>query len=291
MEQTVQIATIGERHSRDEVLRFLQPASDPFGLTLVDEAEMVALTDGTATRLVADDGVRRLTFSSDGQLVGYLAFGPLVAALAATSALLPACLLQLGSLKDGPSHVWMRGIAPGAWQSLTAYGTVTRRLAVCARTLPAISDWPVSRDDVSVRSFVQGQDDAKVVGILTCAYANTPEGTWDAWQFAERLTYPWFRASDLLLVEDRSGSVLGLHWLKRRDAITGEVYNLAVDPAYGGRGLGALLLAKGLGHLTANGFTQVVLWVDAENVPANTLYTQAGFSVRAIDLQLALAKH
>ncbi|MEX2533316.1 MAG: GNAT family N-acetyltransferase [Nitriliruptoraceae bacterium] len=290
MEQTVEITQVGDRQSIDAVLRLIQPADDSFGLTLVDEAEIVALTAAARSGELPRDGLSRLIFRSNGQLVGYVAYNSSSGDLAASSPHLDACLAQLASVDKAPTRVWIRGVAPGDWQSLATYGTVARRLAVCARTLPVAASSQIGRDDVTVRAFVAGQDDARVVAVLARAYAGTPDGTWDEEQFAKRQNYPWFRTSDLLLAEDADGTVLGLHWLKRRDATTGEVYNLAVDPAHAGRGIGALLLAKGLEHLYANGLTQVVLWVDADNHPAVTLYTGAGFVVHTLDVELELAK-
>lgn len=289
VEQTVEITQVGDRHSIDAVLRLIQPRDDGFGLTLVDEAEIVALTAAAPTDSLVKDGRRRLAFWSEDELVGYVAYHTKSGDLAARSTHLDACLTQLASVDDPPQRVWIRGVAPGDWQHLTSYGTVARRLAVCARTLPRAAGSQIERDDVTVRAFVAGQDDANVVAVLARAYAGTPDGTWDEAQFAQRQDYPWFRASDLLLAEDANGTVLGLHWLKRRDATTGEVYNLAVDPAHAGRGVGAWLLAQGLDHLYANGLTQVVLWVDAENHPAVTLYTGAGFVVHTLDVELELA--
>jgi len=291
VEQTVEITQFGERHSIDAVLRLIQPADDRFGLTLVDEAEIVTLTASAHSGRLPRDGVRRLSFHSDGRLVGYVAYHSGSGDMAATSSHLDACLSQLVSIDDAPQRVWVRGVAPDGWQSLASYGTVIRRLAVCARRLPIAGGSHAGlRDDVTVRAFVAGQDDETVVDVLARAYAGTPDGTWDTAQFAKRQDYPWFRASDLLLAEDANGTVLGLHWLKRRDATTGEVYNLAVDPAYAGQGVGALLLVEGLRHLYANGLTQVVLWVDADNHPAVTLYTDAGFVVHTLDVELELAK-
>jgi mycothiol synthase len=289
VEHQVEIANLGQRHSIDAVLRFVQPANDPFSLTLVDEQEIVWLTANALAAQPVDDGVKRVTCTRDGELVGYVAFDQSRADVAANPADLDACLAQLALLTDGPSRMWIRGVDPDNWESLSRYGIVKRRLAVCQRGLSAADEQPADRGGVTVRTFNPGHDDANVVNVLTRAYAGTPDGTWDAAQLQKRRSYPWFQASDLLLAQDRDGQLLGLHWLKRRDATTGEVYNLAVDPLHAGRGVGALLLAAGLWHLYANGMTHVVLWVDALNQPAISLYTNAGFLVHSLDVELLLA--
>jgi len=74
--------------------------------------------------------------------------------------------------------------------------------------------------------------------------------------------------------------------MKRRGDGVGEVYNLAVDPAAQGRGLGPLLLDAGLAHLFATGMRDVVLWVDATNTRALALYRSRGFTHRWDDVSL-----
>jgi mycothiol synthase len=91
---------------------------------------------------------------------------------------------------------------------------------------------------------------------------------------------------DLLVALDAAVRPLGLHWTSRRAHGVGEVFNLAVDPAAHGRGVGRWLLAAGLAHLTRLGRREVVLWVDAANGPALALYQAAGFTPRAHDVAL-----
>jgi mycothiol synthase len=97
---------------------------------------------------------------------------------------------------------------------------------------------------------------------------------------------PWFRAEDLLVAEAPDGRLLGLHWLKRREADVGEVYNLAVHPDGQGQRLGPLLLAAGLAHLRAVGCEDVLLWVDRANDRAVRLYEGEGFTTRWDDVAL-----
>lgn len=281
------VAAVGQQHSVASVLAFVRPVNDAFGLTLVDESDVMVL-DRAQSEALPDDGVNRVTFSVDGALVGYATFTAAGGDLACEPAHRTHCAQWLAACKDRPERVWVRGLAPTNWQEVTALGTVTRRLAVCVRTLAERAGEGAHRAGTVVRSFVPEQDADDVVALLARAYAGTPEGTWDAAQYAARLAYPWFRVEDLLLATDSSGTLLGVHWLKRRDEHTGEVYNLAVDPAFAGGGVGALLLHAGLKHLAALGLTHIVLWVDAANAPALALYAKAGFEVHAYDVELEL---
>ena len=82
------------------------------------------------------------------------------------------------------------------------------------------------------------------------------------------------------------GDVAGIHWTKRRDDETGEVYNLAVHPGAQGGRLGAVLLRAGLAHLQECGCRRVMLWVDLANERAVRLYTAQGFEVAWEDVAL-----
>nr|MCH9796210.1 GNAT family N-acetyltransferase [Actinomycetes bacterium] len=57
----------------------------------------------------------------------------------------------------------------------------------------------------------------------------------------------------------------------------GEVYVLAVAPPWRGSGLGRALTLAGLHHLRRRGLDQVMLYVDASNLPAIRLYEGLGF--------------
>jgi mycothiol synthase len=59
----------------------------------------------------------------------------------------------------------------------------------------------------------------------------------------------------------------------------GEIYVIAVDPRASGRGLGAALLTAGLTHLhDRRGMREAILYVEATNAPARTLYQRYRFS-------------
>jgi mycothiol synthase len=166
------------------------------------------------------------------------------------------------------------------------YG-LERRLGVLGRALepaPVADDPPPG---VTVRAYRPDTDDEGVVAVLSAAYDGTPEDGWDRARFDERRRLPWFRPDDLLVAEDADGTLVGLHWLKRRTERVGEVYNLAIHPAGQGRGLGEALLTAGLAHLAATGCDEVLLWVDRANEPAVRLYTSRGFEPRWEDVALA----
>jgi mycothiol synthase len=183
-------------------------------------------------------------------------------------------------------QVWVRHVAMGDLAPAVAAGyRVDRRLGVLGRTL-AEEPVPTPPPGIVVRAYGGDDDDVEVVEVLATAYEGTGDGGWDLDRFRARRELPWFRAQDLLLAVDADGRLGGLHWLKRRDALTGEVYNLAVHPRAQGKGLGPVLLGAGLAHLREIGCTDVILWVDRANERAVSLYTRHGFETRWDDVAL-----
>ena len=59
----------------------------------------------------------------------------------------------------------------------------------------------------------------------------------------------------------------------------GEIFVIAVDPDFGGQGLGRELTLAGLHHLYGQGLSVGMLYVDATNAAALALYEKLGFVV------------
>ncbi len=284
-------------------LALLDAAEAAHPVPLVDETErerLEALAAGTIDRTPR---WRSLLAHRGGQPVGYAglvlpegsedeAIGDLAVPREhrEDGAVLAALLgRQRHLLVDPGVHatVWLRDADEADVEVAASHGgQVRRRLGVLGRSLDAVPDVP---DDPAIRSYRGTGDDAAVVGVLDAAYAGTDDGGWDLARFEDRRSTDWFDPADLLLAVAPDGDVLGLHWLKRRDATTGEVYNLAVHPRAQGHGAGPALLAAGLAHLQAIGCTEVLLWVDLANERAVRLYRSQGFETRWVDVALEVA--
>jgi mycothiol synthase len=101
----------------------------------------------------------------------------------------------------------------------------------------------------------------------------------------EREREPWFDPDGLLLLESE-GRLAGSCWTKIHrdtDPPMGEIYVIGVDPDFRGRGLGRALTAAGLEWLAAKGLTLGMLYVDAGNEVAVSMYGSMGFSPDHVD--------
>ncbi|MGK9146332.1 mycothiol synthase [Plantibacter flavus] len=141
--------------------------------------------------------------------------------------------------------------------------------------------------DVTIAPFQPGHDEAEWLEVNALAFASHPEqGRMTMGDVLARETEPWFDADDFLLARGRDGDLLGFIWLKIEDGL-GEVYAVGVHPAAGGRGLGRLLMEAGLARLREREVDSVSLYVEADNVPAVSLYRSLGFTDHTVDVQYA----
>jgi ribosomal protein S18 acetylase RimI-like enzyme len=78
----------------------------------------------------------------------------------------------------------------------------------------------------------------------------------------------------LLVATDQAGRILGYTAAHPDD---GEMFLLFVDPAYGGRGVGRMLLGAAEDALRAAGCRQAYLYTHVQNERARTVYASAGY--------------
>ncbi|CAN5655538.1 hypothetical protein BH20ACT2_BH20ACT2_06520 [soil metagenome] len=140
--------------------------------------------------------------------------------------------------------------------------------------------------ELATRPFRPGVDDAAWLAVNNRAFAGHPEQSgWTTAELGERFAAPWFDADGFLLHE-RDGALAGFCWTKvyaEHDPPLGEIYVIAVDPAFGGRGLGRALTLAGLDWLAARGLAVGMLYTDAGNATAMRLYADLGFSIHHTD--------
>lgn len=180
-----------------------------------------------------------------------------------------------------PTEVWLRGASTADLAGAETHGLVPVRTLQVLRadlTTRDLQRTPLP-EGLSVRAA--REDDVRALArLLGDVYPDAR--AWDEEGLRIRRSSPWFRDEDVLLAADDDGTLAAVHWMKRRDATTGEVHNLAVHPDSQGSGLGAAMLDLGLAHLHEVGCREVLLWVDAANTAALAVYASRGF-VRAWD--------
>ena len=283
-------------------LELLVRREEQSGVPLVDEVERERLGRAVEAGAVGDSGWRVALAWREQAVAGYVGLvidadaGQATGDVADPEGVAGLTVLLEAATRLARQHgaprlqVWTRQAGEREVEVARGAGfEVARRLAVLGRKLQGdLPDPPPS--SARVRTYQPGDDDEAVVEVLAAAYDGTAEQGWDLERFAERRRLPWFRAEDLLVAElDDSADgpgLAGLHWLKRRDEHTGEVYNLAVHPEAQGHRVGPLLLHAGLEHLREQGCDEVILWVDLANERAVTLYRSQGFATRWLDLAL-----
>jgi mycothiol synthase len=198
------------------------------------------------------------------------------------SALLTALLERAPALR-----VWAHGGLPGAAALAARFGfTADRELWRMRRSLREPFADPVLPDGVALRPFATGIDEPELLRVNNAAFSWHPEqGGWTLAEVTAREAEPWFDAAGLLLAVDLAdpAHLLGFHWTKVHAAGSdgepvGEVYVLAVDPAVRGRRLGPALTLAGLRHLRDRGLATVMLYVEADNAAAVTVYRDLGFA-------------
>ncbi|GGJ44777.1 mycothiol synthase [Streptomyces brasiliensis] len=276
----------------EAVLALLAEAARVDGQQPVSEQGRLQLSGG------AREGVSHLLLTAGDELVGY-------AQLEDTDPVeAPAAELVVHPSHRGHGHgralgsallaasgkrlrVWAHGGHSAARHLAQVLGlTLFRELRQMRRPLTDLElPDPKLPDGVSVRTFVPGQDDAAWLAVNAAAFAHHPEqGSLTQRDLDDRKAQPWFDPAGFFLAE-REGRLIGFHWTKvHAEEQIGEVYVLGVAPGAQGGGLGKSLTTIGLRHLAAQGMPTAMLYVDADNKAAVTVYERLGFTTYETDL-------
>lgn len=199
--------------------------------------------------------------------------------------LMEAALDVVAGSGGGRVHWWV-------FEPTSSHDDVAERLGLRpGRTLHQMRrSLPLSSSDrasaVETRSFVKGQDEDDWLRVNNAAFGWHPEqGGWDRETLVARMSQPWFD-SEGFLIHEIDGRMAGFCWTKIHhdtEPILGEIYVIAVDPDFHGRGLGRGLVVSGLSNIAERGVNMAMLYVDADNTTAVAMYEDLGFSVHRTD--------
>ncbi|MFB4422977.1 mycothiol synthase [Streptomyces sp. QL37] len=276
----------------DAVLALLGEAAGTDGRQAVSEQGRLMLRGGHR------EGVRHFLLTVDGTLAGY-------AQLEDTDPVeAPAAELVVHPSHRGRGHgralgaallaatgkrlrVWAHGGKSAARHLAQVLGlSLFRELRQLRRSLTDLDiAEPVLPPGVTVRTFVPGQDDAAWLAVNRAAFAHHPEqGSLTQRDLDDRKAEPWFDPEGFFLAE-RDNEIIGFHWTKvHAEDELGEVYVVGILPDAQGGGLGKALTAIGLRHLASRKLPTAMLYVDADNPAALSVYERMGFATHEVDL-------
>jgi len=149
---------------------------------------------------------------------------------------------------------------------------------------------PLSAADLSVvvevRTFVKGRDEDEWLRVNNRAFVTHPEqGGWDHVTLSSRMAQPWFDPSGFVIheIDDRMAAFCWTKVHSDTEPALGEIYVIAVDPDFHGRGLGRGITVAALANLSDRGITTAMLYVDASNTEAVRMYEKLGFRLHRAD--------
>ena len=180
----------------------------------------------------------------------------------------------------GPdTAVWIHGATAERDTLMTELGFVSDRTLLQLRR-----PLPVDGRALATRSMVDA-DVEELVAVNNRAFAWHPEqGSLTVEHMRDQMAEPWF-VPDGLRVLERDGRIAGFCWTKIHDRPErlGEIYVIGLDPDFAGQGLGGPLTTAGLDWLAAQGLDTAMLYVEADNAPARSIYDRLGFSTHRTD--------
>lgn len=212
-------------------------------------------------------------------------------------------LISLIDVSLNPSF-WAHGNLPGAEATAAALGMrVTRELLVMGIGADALDlgrepqvpeGFEALNYPDAVARFGRREVEQAWLDVNNDAFSWHPEqGGWDVERLHRGMAAEWFDPAGVwFLVDTRAEAraessagagapvISGFHWTKRHPDGTGEVYVVGLASSYRGEGMGGPLMDIGLAHLQEQGSQQVILYVEADNKPAVTRYSEIGFTIR-----------
>ncbi len=294
------VVTAPDRHLAQEVTALVDRVARSTGHAAVGEAKRTALThavDRSSPGASHSHLVAAMVVRSGDRLLGYApvigdAHAPQYAVEVVVEpdvgevpgvadALVDAAVDLVTGLGGGTLRLWTAQASTRDDARAEAHGfEVERNLIQMRCVLPVPDGLHRPGPGIRTRPFRPGLDEEGWLAANNRAFAAHPEqGHWDMATLVEREKEPWFDPDGLLILEE-GGQVAGSCWTKIHadtDPAMGEIYVIGVDPRFHGRGWGRALTEAGLDWLAHRGLTVGMLYVDADNVAAVSMYRSMGF--------------
>ncbi|MGI9605218.1 MAG: mycothiol synthase [Acidimicrobiales bacterium] len=180
----------------------------------------------------------------------------------------------------GPdAHIWLHGSTEERDEMLADAGYVTDRALLQMRVTlpvesPSVATTPLKETDID-----------ELIAVNNRAFHWHPEQSGlTRGAFDSDRSQDWFEPEGVRL-HRIDGALAGFCWTKIHEEpeALGEIYVIAVDPAFHGRGLGKPVTMAGLDWLTQQGLTIGMLYVESDNGAAVATYRGLGFDTHRID--------
>jgi mycothiol synthase len=290
----VTVLTSLTTNDRSAVQTLLDRAAAADGHYALSDDAWMAFDDGTTTDFVGLLGSHKdhdhlvgygqvTRTSGDGSWTIHAVLDPhhRFGAIDDACSLIAAALDHIDAHGGGEVQYWVSHPSPAHDEMASRFGFARGRDLLQMRV-----DLPLAEQTgLATRPFRVGVDEPAWVEVNNRAFAWHPEqGGWTVDAVQRRETESWFDPAGFL-VHEIGGAMAGFCWTKvhREPVAMGEIYVIAVDPDFAGRGLGRALTVAGLASLSAKGLTIGMLYVDATNSGAVRLYDKLGFRVNHVD--------
>lgn len=187
--------------------------------------------------------------------------------------------LALADNAGADAPLWIHGTNAERRAHLASVGLTSNRTLLQMRC-----SLPTSASNLTTRAFT-GDDVDDWLRVNNRAFDWHPEqsGKTPEWMATE-LEADWFNADGFRLhhIDDELAAFCWTKVHTTPEAL-GEIYVIAVDPDFHGRGLGKKMTLAGLEWLTEAGLETGVLYVESDNAPAVVTYEKIGFTTFRTD--------
>ena len=187
--------------------------------------------------------------------------------------------LALAENVGSNADFWIHGTDDGRRELMASNGFSSDRTLLQMR-MPL----PAAETDLVTVPFTEGDID-EFVAVNNRAFVWHPEQSGLTSEAVRAdMTQPWFDADGFRL-HRIDGQVAGFCWTKvhAQPEALGEIYVIAVDPEFHGRGLGKAMTLAGLQWLANQGLSTAMLYVESDNDAAVATYRKIGFDVHRTD--------